>query len=46
MTEEREFVTTTRTTTTTVITVVTEVTRTPKALFRGTLPQRRSIAYR
>ncbi|KAI0738176.1 ricin B lectin domain-containing protein [Daedaleopsis nitida] len=47
VTEERDFVTTTRTTTTTVITTVTEVTRTPKSMFRQiALPQRRSIAYR
>ncbi|KAI0755612.1 ricin B lectin domain-containing protein [Fomes fomentarius] len=48
--EERDFVVTTRTTTTTVITTVTEVTRTPKSLLRQgaaqSQPQRRSIAYR
>ena len=48
VTEEKDFVITTRTTTTTVITTVTEITRMPKALFLAQGQQggqRRSIAY-
>ncbi|KAI0370736.1 hypothetical protein BV20DRAFT_943443 [Pilatotrama ljubarskyi] len=49
VTEERDFITTTRTTTTTTITTVTEVTRMPRWMLQHARPQspnRRSIGYR